>query len=402
MPTIDNAAASIFWVCVLLVVYGYVGYALLIWCLAQLFGRRTDQVPLEDPEHWPTIALVIAAYNEESVIEERVRNALQMDYPASRYEIVVASDGSTDATADIVRRHAGRGVRLMEFPDRRGKAAVLNSVLEELTSDIVILSDANTKFNDCAARRLVRWFGDRRVGVVCGRLVLTDTHTHRNIDGIYWKYETFLKRCEGRLGALLGANGAIYAIRRSCYTPIPDDTIIDDFVIPLLAKLRTDCAIMYDAEAVASEETAPDFRSEFRRRARIGAGGFQSIGVLWRLLNPRHGWGAFTYCSHKILRWLCPLFLIGALVSNLVLWQEPLYQLTLAGQGLFYLAAALGGLVPVSRFRAVRLLRLPSMFVGMNLALLVGLWRWLRGSQTPTWTRTVRLAEVAHVNGTAP
>jgi cellulose synthase/poly-beta-1,6-N-acetylglucosamine synthase-like glycosyltransferase len=402
MQTIETVTSLIFWVCVVLVVYAYLGYAALIWCLARWFGRRADDGLVEDPEHGPSISLVIAAYNEESVIEERVQNALQMEYPAARYEIVVASDGSTDATADIVRRHEGRGVRLIEFPYRRGKAAVLNSVFEELTSDIVILSDANTKFNDCAARKLVRWFADPRVGVVCGRLVLTDAHTHRNIDGTYWKYETFLKRCEGRLGALLGANGAIYAIRRDCYTPIPNDTIIDDFVIPLLAKLRTDCAIVYDADAVAWEETAPDFRSEFRRRARIGAGGFQSIGVLWHLLNPRHGWVAFTYCSHKILRWLCPLFLVGALVSNLLLWQEPLYQLTLLGQGLFYLVAAVGTWLPVSRLRAVRLLRLPAMFTGMNLALLVGLWRWLRGSQKPAWARTVRRAEVAPVNGTAP
>src|SRR5262249_30950742 len=148
--------------------------------------------------------------------------------------------------------------------------------------------------------------------VVCGRLVLTDPATGCNVDSYYWRYETFLKRCEGRLGALLGANGAIYAIRRELYTPIPGNTIVDDFVIPLRAKLRTGCRIVYDGDAVAREETPPNVGAEFHRRSRIGAGGFQSIGLLWRLLNPRSGWVAFTFFSHKILRWVCPFFLVAA------------------------------------------------------------------------------------------
>src|SRR5262249_38664493 len=158
-----------------------------------------------------------------------------------------------------------------------GKAATLNAAFAELAGDIVLLSDANTFTDATAARNIVRWFADPRVGVVCGRLVLTDPATGGNADSLYWRYETFLKECEGRLGALPGATGGIYAFRRGLYAPIPDDTIVDDFVIPLAAKLRTGCAIVYDRDAVAREETAPDVRAEFRRRSRIGAGGFQSI-----------------------------------------------------------------------------------------------------------------------------
>lgn len=391
-----------FWVCLFLVVYAYFGYPLLIWGLARWFGRQSAPiVPSINSESLPSISLLIAAYNEEAVIEERIQNALAMDYPPAKYEIVVASDGSDDATAAIVRRHENRGVRLLNYAERRGKAAVLNTAIEEVTGEIVLLSDANTQIDTCAARKLVRWFQDPGVGVVSGRLILTDFHTHQNIDSLYWKFETFLKRCEGQLGALLGANGAIYAIRRELYSSIPNDTIIDDFIIPLLAKLRTDCAIAYDCDAVAREETAPDFRSEFRRRSRIGAGGFQSLGVLWRLLNPRHGWVAFTYLSHKILRWVCPFLLIGILASNLALLDQPLYQLTLAGQIGFYLASVVGAYVP-NRFKVLKLLRLPTMFTGMNLALLVGFWRWLRGSQKAAWSRTRRRAEVVHANGTVP
>src|SRR5205814_839639 len=226
-----------------------------------------------------------------------------------------------------------------------------------------------------ALRRMVGWFRDPKVGVVCGRLVLTDPYTGRNADSLYWRYETFLKRCEGRLGALLGSNGAIYAIRRALFAPIPDDTIVDDFVLPLRAKLRTDCAIIYDAGAVAWEETPAGLGSEFHRRSRIGAGGFQSIGLLWRLLDPRRGWVAFTFLSHKIARWLCPFFLLGALAANLALWDRSFYQSTLMMQLGFYPASLLTAFMP-PRPRFLKPLRLTGMFTGMNAALLVGFWRW--------------------------
>jgi cellulose synthase/poly-beta-1,6-N-acetylglucosamine synthase-like glycosyltransferase len=315
-----------------------------------------------------------------------------MDYPAEKLDIVVASDGSVDATAAIVRRYADRGVRLLDFGPRRGKAAALNAAVAELKSDLILLSDANTYTDAAAARKIVRWFKDPAVGAVCGRLVLTSPETGDNADGLYWKYETFLKRCESRLGGLLGSNGAIYAIRRGLYFPIPDNTIVDDFVIPLQAKLRTGCAIVYDCEAVAREETAPGVRAEFHRRSRIGAGGFQSIFLLWRLLDPRRGWVAFTFLCHKILRWLCPLFMIGALLGSLLLWDDPLYFGLSCAQVGFYLVSLLAAMVP-ARFRPLKPLRLATMFTSMNLALLVGLWRFVRGRQTGLWRRTPRLAE---------
>jgi cellulose synthase/poly-beta-1,6-N-acetylglucosamine synthase-like glycosyltransferase len=215
-----------------------------------------------------------------------------------------------------------------------------------------------------------------------------------NVDSLYWKYETFLKQCEGRIGALLGANGAIYAVRKAAYTPIPDGTILDDLAIPLVAKLRTGCMIVYDSEAVAREETPPELAAEFARRSRIGAGGFQSLCFLWRLLNPRWGWTALAFASHKILRWLCPFFLLGMLASNLVLCSRPFFQATMAAQFLFYVIAWVMAVIP-SRSRLLRLLRLTSMFTGMNLALLVGFAEWLRGRQQGAWQRTVRAVEKA-------
>jgi cellulose synthase/poly-beta-1,6-N-acetylglucosamine synthase-like glycosyltransferase len=339
--------------------------------------------------------LLIAAHNEEGVIDARIENALAMDYPAARLEVAVASDGSTDGTVDIVRRYEPRGVRLLDFQPRRGKAAALNAAIQQLEGEILLLSDANTFTDATAARNLVRWFQDPEMGAVCGRLVLTDGQTGRNVDGVYWKYETFLKRCEGRLGGLLGANGAIYAIRKDLYTPIPDNTIVDDFVIPLLAKVRTGCSIVYDADAIAREETAPDIGAEFHRRSRIGAGGYQCIGLLWRLLNPRQGWVAFTFFSHKVLRWVCPFFLAGMLAANVAVANHWFYRFTLVAQVTFYLVAAVGAVVPGAG-KVSKTVRLATLFSGMNLALFFGFWRWLSGRQQGTWRRTARLAASAN------
>jgi cellulose synthase/poly-beta-1,6-N-acetylglucosamine synthase-like glycosyltransferase len=393
MSILENACALAFWASGAFVAYAYLGYPLVIWLLSRWFGRRVD-APVASEDDLPTITLLIAAYNEEAEIDKRIQTALMMDYPAGKLEIVVASDGSTDATPALVRRYAPCGVRFLDYPRRRGKAAVLNAAFAQVKGEIVLLSDANSHIDPDAPRLIARWFRDPEVGVVCGRLVLTDPLSGANVDSLYWKYETFLKKCEGRLGALLGANGAIYAIRRDLFVPIPNETIVDDFIIPLFAKLRSGCAIVYERRAVAREETPPTIRSEFQRRSRIGAGGFQSIGLLWKFLHPRHGWVAFTFLSHKICRWLCPFFLVSLMASNLLLLcgDEPFYQRALFAQAGFYLASLVTAFVP-ARTRLIKPLRLATMFTGMNAALLVGFWRWLRGSQNAAWQRTMRLAK---------
>ena len=301
----------------------------------------------------------------------------------------MASDGSLDGTAEIVRRYADRGVVLLDFPHRRGKSAVLNEAIGAIDAGIILLSDANTDMDPIAARRLVRWFQDPDIAAVCGRLELFDSGSGKNVDSHYWRYENFLKRCEGRLDASLGANGAIYAIRRGAFRPIPHDTLIDDLTIPLYAKLHGSGRIAYDSQAIAVEETAPDLRSEFRRRSRIGAGGFQAIARLWPLLHPRFGWTAFAFLSHKVLRWCSPFFLIGSIVSSAVLVDVPLYRMFWIVQLLFYAAAALGFCL-TPRGLVTRSVRLASLFIGVNLALLAGFVHWLQGRQSGVWLRTPR------------
>lgn len=255
-----------------------------------------------------------------------------------------------------------------------------------------MLSDANTETNPEAARQLAAWFTDPNVGVVCGRLVLTDSAAGQNVDGLYWRYETFLKKCESRLGALLGSNGGIYALRKSAYVPIPATTLVDDFVIPLLARRETGCRIVYDRDAVAREETPETFAGEFHRRARIGAGGFQSIGILRNLLSPRHGWVAFTFANHKLLRWIGPFLLLIGLAGSAALARHQWFAALFAAQVVFYTLALAAGRVP-NQPRFLRVLRLPAMFTLMNAALFVGFVRWARGRQSAAWRRTERTAE---------
>jgi cellulose synthase/poly-beta-1,6-N-acetylglucosamine synthase-like glycosyltransferase len=390
MNTSDFLALGVMFL-LALVTYTYAGYPVLVWAFARAFGRAETRPAVADAD-FPLVSLLIVAHNEEAEIEQRILNALALDYPASRLEIVIASDGSTDRTNAIVRKYADLGVRLLAYAERRGKAAVLNDAFNELNHEVVVLSDANTAFSVGSVRSLAAWFADPSVGVVCGRLVLTDPATGRNVDSLYWKYETFLKKCESRLGALLGSNGGIYAMRRSLFRDIPNDTIIDDFVIPLSAREATSCRIVYDRDAVACEQTPETIGSEFRRRCRIGAGGFQAIGQLRGLLSPHHGWVCFTFWSHKILRWLCPFFLIGALVLNLFLVRQvEFFNLLLAQLG-FYTVSVLAGFLPAWP-RCLRFLKLGTMFTIMNAALLVGFFRWLTGRQKGTWQRTERATE---------
>ncbi len=371
------------------VAYTYAGYPFVIWGCAALFGRRTAPAETAPQALPPRVALVIAAHNEAEVIAERVRNALATTYPDARLSIVVASDGSTDATAAIARSFGPR-VRVIDRAERRGKAATLNEALATVDAEIVVLSDANTMFEPDAIRRLVDALADPAVGVACGRLVLRDAATGRNVDGLYWRYETFLKRCEGRLGGLLGANGAIYAMRRELVVPLPAGTVVDDFALPLLARIRHGCRIAFVDEAIAHEETAPSIGGEFRRRSRIGVGGFQSIRMLRPLLLPSQGWTAFAFWSHKVLRWITPFLLAAALVSAAALAHDhPAARLALIAQLALYAVALLGAIAP-RRWPASRALRVATMFVCMNAALAVGFFRWLRGGQAGVWRRTAR------------
>lgn len=386
----STVAEIVFWGSALAVAYAYVGYPLLLTLAARLFGVQPAP-PVLDDDALPSVTLLIAVNNEAAIIGSRLENAVAIDYPRDRFSIVVASDGCTDDTDAIVRTFASRGVTLDSLAERRGKAATLNRVIPTLTSDVLVLSDGNTFTEPDSVRKLARWFADPSVGVVCGKLVLVDRATGHNVDGLYWRIETALKAREALLGALSGVNGAIYALRREAFVPLPPNTIVDDLVLPFTMRLTRGCRLLFDAEAKAFEETAPGLQDEFNRRARIGSGGFQSLAFIWRLLDPRRGWIAFTFFSHKVLRWVCPFFLITLLAANVVLAWHPFYRLCLVAQ-LAYHALAVAASKPAHWARLPKLVRLALMFHAMNTALLVGFWRWLRGMHSGVWQRTSRQA----------
>jgi cellulose synthase/poly-beta-1,6-N-acetylglucosamine synthase-like glycosyltransferase len=392
-------AEYVFWGSLALTGYVYLAYPVLVWLLSRLFARAVPRIETnhargtDSREKWPKVSLVIAAYREEKVILERLKNAVLLDYPADRFEVIIGCDGAEDLTGELVRTFGDSRVRAIEFSQRRGKASVLNDCIPQAKGEIIVLSDANTMMDRQALRELVRHFADPKVGGVCGELILTDPVTGENVDGLYWKYENFLKRAEGRLGALLGVNGAIYAIRKELYQPIPAETMVDDFLIGMRIH-QSGFHLVYEKRAIAREETPPTVGSEFRRRARIGTGGFQCLAWLWPLLNPLRGRVAFAFWSHKVLRWLCPSFMVAAIISNAMLARNPFYLHVLLVHEVFYLVSIVG-LLYLQGNRWLRIFRVPGMFVSMNLALLVGFGRWLTGRQGGTWKRTERAGETS-------
>lgn len=380
---------TVFWLSVSGIMYAWVIYPLLVWVLARVSSRRLTSADHVDAEfEWPLVTLVIAAYREESVILDRLNNAVMLDYPSDRLQILIGCDGDEDLTGEVVNHYADERVRLLQYPVRRGKASVLNDTVREARGDIIVFSDANTHMRPDAIKKLVWHFADSEVGGVCGQLVLTDPLTGRNVDGIYWSFENFLKRNEAKIGGLLGVNGAIYAIRRELFSSIPPNTIVDDFLIGMRIHLHHR-KLVYEPNAMAFEETAPTISGEFNRRVRIGAGNFQSLRWLLPLLNPKRGTVALTFFSHKLMRWLCPVFLLAGLISNIFLIEDLFYSRTLALQIVFYVSA-MAGLKIGGGPGWKKLLRLPTMFVAMNIALLCGFFRLISTTQSGTWQRTER------------
>jgi cellulose synthase/poly-beta-1,6-N-acetylglucosamine synthase-like glycosyltransferase len=336
------------------------------------------------------VSLVVAAYDEEGCIREKVLNSLALDYPPDRLEIVVGCDGCTDRTAAVAREAGGARVRVVELTPRSGKASVLGRLVPAATGDVVVLTDANVMLDPGAVRALARRFRDPEVGAVVGRLRLQNPTNGEFEEGLYWKYETFLKYLEGKLGAVLGANGGLYAIRRILFGPLPPDTVTDDFVIPVRIAVRG-WRVPFEPAAVAFEDTTEDARKEFGRRTRIGAGNWQALARVPDLLDPRTGFVCFAFVSHKLLRWATPLLLALALLANVLLAVAPGawgYRLLLGAQLGFYALALAGWLGASGALR--RAASFAHYFVAMNVALSVGFWRFVRGTQRAAWQRTAR------------
>jgi cellulose synthase/poly-beta-1,6-N-acetylglucosamine synthase-like glycosyltransferase len=381
-----NVADVLFVLFIGIAAYPYVGYPVLLYLFTM---RRRDPVPPPESE-LPSVTLITVAFNEEEVIAEKVANLNALQYPEDRLKVVIASDGSTDDTIAVARSvdHGGR-IDFRDIHTRRGKATVLDELVQEADTDVVVLSDANTFYDPEAVLRLVRWFSDPRVGAVCGEMTLVASPGHAENEASYWNYEALLKRLENRIGAVLGANGGIYAFRKAVYVPIPHDTITDDFLLPMLIR-KQGYRIIYDADARAQEEIAPAIRHEFRRRVRIGTGNLQALARTLSLLLPRSGWTAFSYWSHKVARWASPLFLTLAVLVVVTQLQRPFYLLVGVACGLATLVAGFGWALESRGKAPPKLLASIYYFVALNLAILIGTGRYLKGSGSAVWARTPR------------
>ena len=390
-------AEVFFWCAAVLLVHTYFFYPLVLIALdgmAQAFNNlranRTQRTHREAKTGLkPSVSLVVAAYNEASCIQQKLENSLALKYPSERFEVLIGSDGSTDGTNEIVQSCTDPRVRLSAAA-RAGKTTVLNRCIPMAQGDIIILSDANTMIEPEAIEALVRHFEDPDVGAVCGKLRLYNPTKKDYEESAYWNYESLIKFYEGKRGSVVGANGGLYAIRRRLFTKLPPTTIVDDFVIPLRI-LEQGYKVVYEAAAVAHEETTEDYGKEFGRRARIAAGNFQSLKMVPGLLLPTAGFPAFAFWSHKLLRWCAPALMAAALVANLFLMDSVFYRVTLFCQALFYALAYLGK-AGVLKGTGRRIASVAYYFVTMNLAIVVGFWRFLRNAQKAAWDRTARPA----------
>jgi biofilm PGA synthesis N-glycosyltransferase PgaC len=348
----------------------------------------------------PTVTVLVAAHNEAAVIGARLDNCLALDYPATRLEIVVASDGSTDATVAIARRYErpqrpGPAVRVIDYPWRRGKPSVLNDTVARCRGQIVVLADARQRYERAAIRQLVENFDDPSVGAVSGELTLLNEAGVAVGDGVgaYWRYEKLIRRAESALDSTVGATGAIYAIRRSLFEPIPADTLLDDVVIPVRIA-RRGFRVLFDARARAWDHAAATARQEYTRKLRTIAGVAQLfVRERWLLLPTHRLWLQAT--SHKLLRLAAPLFMAMGLVSAGILApRAPLYAAALVAQLGFYGAAVAGAALRGRRGRLARLLAVPYAFCLLNVTTIIALARFATGRQTVQWTKALEPADV--------
>lgn len=383
----------IFIISCLIVFYNYAGYAMLAYFLNALTKKKS--IPSGEGPYTPSVSFIVAAFNEEGVIEKKIINSQEQNYPGE-IEFLFITDGSSDRTMEIVAKYPG--VKLLHEPERRGKSAALNRAVREAKNDILIFSDANTVLNKDATMKITGHYRDKKTGGVAGEKKVMNLSSVGIADetgageGMYWKYESLLKKTDSEFYSVVGAAGELFSLRRELYEFLPDNTILDDFVLSLKVAQKG-FRFIYEPGAFAMELPSFSLKDEQKRKIRIAAGGFQSIGMLLPLLffwkQPRL---SFLYISHRVLRWtLSPLCLILSFISNLVLYWgsgNVLFKISFLAQVCFYGMAVLARWAPGNK-----LFKIPYYFTFMNVSVLLGFFRFLRGSQSAVWEKAKRVQQ---------
>jgi cellulose synthase/poly-beta-1,6-N-acetylglucosamine synthase-like glycosyltransferase len=366
---------------VALCIYVYFGYPLLLLGLGLIVRR-----PIRAGEITPSVVLIVPVYNEQQIIESKLINSLALDYPQSQFEVLIVSDGSTDHTKSIVKRYGDHGVRLLSLP-RVGKAIALNEAVASCVQEIIVFSDANAELASNSLRALVRHFYDPEVGGVCGNQNIRARPANDSAsagESFYWTYDKWLKRLESRLGATVAADGSIYAVRRALYVPISDPAQADDFAIS--ARVVTQgFRLLYDSDAVSVEDAPASSEREFWRKVRVATHTSRSVyRLLQELRTWRRGFFLFKLISHKVLRYLVPLFMFLALGTNVILaGLSVFFKALLILQILFYSCALAGYLFRRTEIRRFKVLYIPYYFCLANVAVLLGILGGFR--QIATW-----------------
>ena len=370
----------VLWAAATIVLYTYVGYPALVFA-----ASRLRSVPAGDLSFRPTISIIISLYNEEDHVAGKIESVRCLDYPRDRVQILIGSDGSTDRTNAILESHAsGIGATVFYQERRAGKPAMLNTLAGMATGEVFVFTDARQRLDRMAVAQLVKHFADPQVGSVSAELHLESSAGKPASVGLYWEYEKLIRRSESRLGSMLGATGALYAMRRALFTPVPPGLVLDDVYLPMKVVQKGYRAI-FEPAAKIYDRTASSAGAEFTRKARTLAGNFQLFRHLRWALNPLSGIVAWQFFSHKVLRLFVPYCLLAIAVANLFLLDQVFYRLTFALQAAFYLLAAAGSFV----HRPSRIVDVPHMFCVMNWAAVVGLYRFATDAQQSAWQKAV-------------
>ena len=379
-----------FWILIFIVFYTFVGYGIVLFLLVKVRGSKIDPSVYKKSQ-LPMVTHIIAAYNEEDFIEDKIANSLALDYPSDRYDLWIVTDGSSDKTPDLVSKYPR--VRHFHQDERNGKIHAVNRVMNHVTSPIVVYSDANTELNQEALKNIVRHYNDPKVGCVAGekRVRQEEKDSSAASEGIYWKYESFLKKYDYQLYSVVGAAGELFSIRTELHEEVDPNTLIEDFYVSLKICSKG-YRTAYEPDAYAVENSSENVKEESKRKVRIAAGGFQAMGRLLFLLNIfKYGWLSFQYVSHRVLRWAVTPFLLPILLLlNVILAADSLfYLILLIGQVSFYLAALAGYILQKAKVK-VKALFVPFYFTFMNVSVYQGLVRFLKGNQSVLWERAAR------------
>ena len=383
-------ALYFFWIGIFVVVYTYLGYGVVIFLLSKIKKRA---IPVMDRSHWPATTLLIAAFNEEDFIEEKIKNSFELDYPDDKLSILIVTDGSSDRTAEIVKHYP----RIQHFHEnaRKGKIHAVSRVMKFVQTPTVVFCDANTFLNPQALKKIIRHYDDETVGGVAGEKRIfkkEDDNASGAGEGLYWKYESFLKKKDAEVYSIVGAAGELFSIRTELYQDDLENMIIEDFYLSLKIAMKG-YRFAYEPEATATESASASVREEWKRKVRICAGGFQAMLKLKGLLNPfKYGILAFQYFSHRVLRWtLAPLFLPVILISNAVLaWSgSRFYLLSLVLQLAFYALAGLGYIFQDKKI-SIKGFFVPYYFAVMNVSVYFGFIRFIKGQQSAVWEKSKR------------